>query len=76
MLLLLLHRGTGTLSYCVKEHQARVHNRNVTSSALAEHWMSIGNLLDWDDARVLEPCQACDIGDAYLSPGTYNLAQA
>ena len=47
-----------TLSCRLKEHKYAVRSRDITSSALAEHWLNTGHSFAWDDAHVVELCQA------------------
>ena len=46
-----------TLSCRIKERQAAVRNRDVASSALAEHWLDTGHQFSWSDTTVVKPCR-------------------
>ena len=46
-----------SLSVRIKEHQRAVFNGAKETSALAEHALTTGHSIDWDNASVLVSCE-------------------
>ena len=45
-----------TLGQRLKEHQRAVRDRNISTSALADHVCSTGHPVDWNEAQVIDSC--------------------